>query len=227
MILLQYPMRALRAIQSFRLFAPVALTLLGGVGIPALTPAPAHAQQQFGIVDFQECAKQSKLKKDLDGQFETFKRSMLGVFNRLKEGNAIFLTKQEMTELAAIYEKGDKTTPAEKTRAADLQKKADQSAGTLNRLGGQQQLKDDEKKELERLNTLQNEGIPILNEIGADYERRITEKGTNFETQLEKIVKDAVKKVAQEKNLALIFNANVVIYAATDITEDVVKLLQK
>ena len=227
MILLQYPMRALRAIQSFRLFAPVALTLLGGVSIPALTPAPAHAQQQFGIVDFQECAKQSKLKKDLDGQFETFKRSMLGVFNRLKEGNAIFLTKQEMTELAAIYEKGDKTTPAEKTRAADLQKKADQSAGTLNRLGGQQQLKDDEKKELERLNTLQNEGIPILNEIGADYERRITEKGTNFETQLEKIVKDAVKKVAQEKNLALIFNANVVIYAATDITEDVVKLLQK
>ena len=227
MILLQYPMRALRAIQSFRLFAPVALTLLGGVGIPALTPAPAHAQQQFGIVDFQECAKQSKLKKDLDGQFETFKRSMLGDFNRLKEGNAIFLTKQEMTELAAIYEKGDKTTPAEKTRAADLQKKADQSAGTLNRLGGQQQLKDDEKKELERLNTLQNEGIPILNEIGADYERRITEKGTNFETQLEKIVKDAVKKVAQEKNLALIFNANVVIYAATDITEDVVKLLQK
>ena len=227
MILLQYPMRALRAIQSFRLFAPVALTLLGGVGIPALIPAPAHAQQQFGIVDFQECAKQSKLKKDLDGQFETFKRSMLGVFNRLNEGNAIYLTKQEMTELAAIYEKGDKTTPAEKTRAADLQKKADQSAGTLNRLGGQQQLKDDEKKELERLNTLQNEGIPILNEIGADYERRITEKGTNFETQLEKIVKDAVKKVAQEKNLALIFNANVVIYAATDITEDVVKLLQK
>ncbi|WP_395088411.1 OmpH family outer membrane protein [Armatimonas sp.] len=220
-------MRALRAIQSFRLFAPVALTLLGGVGIPALTPAPAHAQQQFGIVDFQECAKQSKLKKDLDGQFETFKRSMLGVFNRLKEGNAIFLTKQEMTELAAIYEKSDKTTPAEKTRAADLQKKADQSAGTLNRLGGQQLLKDDEKKELERLNALQNEGIPILNEIGADYERRITEKGTNFETQLEKIVKDAVKKVAQEKSLALIFNANVVIYAATDITEDVVKLLQK
>ncbi len=227
MILLQYRMRALRAIQSFRLFAPVALTLLGGVGIPALTPAPAHAQQQFGIVDFQECAKQSKLKKDLDGQFETFKRSMLGVFNRLKEGNAIFLTKQEMTELAAIYEKSDKTTPAEKTRAADLQKKADQSAGTLNRLGGQQLLKDDEKKELERLNALQNEGIPILNEIGADYERRITEKGTNFETQLEKIVKDAVKKVAQEKSLALIFNANVVIYAATDITEDVVKLLQK
>ena len=228
MILLQYRMRALRAIQSFRLFAPVALTLLGGVGIPALTPAPAQAQQQFGIVDFQECAKQSKLKKDLDGQYESFKRSMLGVFNRLKEGNAIYLTKQEMTELAAIYEKGDKTTPAEKTRATDLQKKADQSAGTLNRLSGTVGvLKDDEKKELERLNALQNEGIPILNEIGADYERRITEKGTNFETQLEKIVKDAVKKVAQEKNLALIFNANVVIYAATDITEDVVKLLQK
>lgn len=227
MILLQYRMRALRAIPSIRLFAPVALTLLGGVCLPVLTPTPAHAQQQFGIVDFQECAKQSKLKKDLDGQFEAFKRSMLGVFNRLKEGNAIFLTKAEMTELAAIYDKNDKATAAEKTRATDLQKKADQSAGTLNRLGGQAQLKEEERKEFEGLSQRQNEGIPLLNEIGADYERRITEKGTDFENQLEKVVKDAVKKIAQEKSLALIFNANVVIYAATDITEDVVKLLQK
>jgi Skp family chaperone for outer membrane proteins len=221
---LQYRMRSTR---SLRPFLPVALALLGGVCLPALTPAPAHAQQQFGIVDFQECAKQSKLKKDLDGQFDSFKRSMLGVFTKLKEGNAIFLTKQEMNELAAIYEKGEKSTPAEKMRAADLQKKADQSAGTITRLGGQAQLNDMEKKELERLNTLQNEGIPLLNEIGAEYEKRITDKGAEFENQLEKVVKDAVKKVAQEKNLALIFNANVVIYAATDITEDVVKVLQK
>lgn len=221
---LQYRMRSTR---TLRPLLPVALALLGGVCLPALVPTPAHAQQQFGIVDFQECAKQSKLKKDLDGQFDSFKRSMLGIFTKLKEGNAIFLTKQEMGELAAIYEKGDKATPAEKMRAADLQKKADQSAGTITRLSQQAQLKDDEKKELERLNTLQNEGIPLLNEIGAEYEKRITEKGTDFENQLEKAVKDAVKKVAQEKSLALVFNANVVIYAATDITEDVVKLLQK
>ncbi|MBB6051888.1 OmpH family outer membrane protein [Armatimonas rosea] len=217
----------MRSTRTLRPLLPVALALLGGVCLPALVPTPAHAQQQFGIVDFQECAKQSKLKKDLDGQFDSFKRSMLGIFTKLKEGNAIFLTKQEMGELAAIYEKGDKATPAEKMRAADLQKKADQSAGTITRLSQQAQLKDDEKKELERLNTLQNEGIPLLNEIGAEYEKRITEKGTDFENQLEKAVKDAVKKVAQEKSLALVFNANVVIYAATDITEDVVKLLQK
>jgi Skp family chaperone for outer membrane proteins len=221
---LQYRMRSTRALRPF---LPVALALLGGVCLPALVPTPAHAQQQFGIVDFQECAKQSKLKKELDGQFDGFKRGMLGIFTKLKEGNSIFLTKQEMNELAAIYEKGDKATPAEKTRAGDLQKKADQSAGTITRLSQQAQLKDDEKKELERLNTLQNEGIPLLNEIGAEYEKRITEKGTDFENQLEKAVKDAVKKVAQEKSLALVFNANVVIYAATDITEDVVKLLQK
>lgn len=218
---LQYRMRLFRGV------LPVALSLLGGVCLPALTPTAAHAQQQFGIVDFQECAKQSKLKKSLDEQFDGFKRSMLSVFNKLKEGNAIFLSKQEMTELAAIHEKGDKASAAEKTRATDLQKKADQSAGTITRLVGLAQLSDTEKKELERLNALQNEGIPLLNEIGADYEKRITEKGTDFENQLEKAVKDAVKKVAQEKNLALVFNANVVIYAATDITEDVVKVLQK
>jgi Skp family chaperone for outer membrane proteins len=231
MTALQYPMHSRqsqkRSRQSFKPLLSLALTLLSGVCLPALIPTAACAQQQFGIVDFQECAKQSKLKKDLDGQFDAYKRGMLGVFNKLKEGNAIFLTKAEMGELAGIYEKGDKATAAEKTRAADLQKKADQSAGTITRLGGQAQLSDAEKKELERLSALQNEGIPLLNEIGADYEKRITDKGTDFENQLEKAVKDAVKKVAQEKSLALIFNANVVIYAATDITEDVVKILQK
>ena len=222
---LQYRMRSFRCV---RLFAPLALSLLGGVAAPLLTPAPAQAQQQFGIVDFQSCAAQSKLKKDLDGQFDLYRRAMLTVFNRLKEGNAIFLTKAEMTELSGIYEKADKASAAETARATDLQKKADQSAGTLNRLAGTAgTLKDDEKKELERLSGVQNEGIPILNEIGADYERRIKEKGDGFENQLEKAVKEAVKKVAQEKSLALVFNANVVIYAATDITEDVVKILQK
>ena len=219
---LQYRMR------TVRFLAPLALSLLGGVALSLVTPAPAHAQQQFGIVDFQSCAAQSKLKKDLDGQFDIFRKGMQGVFNRLKEGNVIFLSKQEMNELSAIYEKGDKATAAETTRATDLLKKADQSAGTLNRLVQTQgTLKDAEKKELERLNNLQNEGIPVLNEIGADLERRIKEKGDAFEDQLVKAVKEAVKKVAQEKNLAMVFNSNVVIYASTDITDDVVKILQK
>ncbi|MCX6365856.1 MAG: OmpH family outer membrane protein [Armatimonadetes bacterium] len=222
MISLQYRMR------TVRFLAPLALSLLGGVVLPLVTPTPAHAQQQFGIVDFQSCAAQSKLKKDLDSQFDVFRKVMAGVFNKLKEGNVIFLSKPEMVELSAIYEKGDKATAAESTRATDLLKKADQSAGTLNRLAGTQgTLKDTEKKELERLSNLQNEGITLLNEIGAELERRIKERGDSFEDQLEKAVKEAVKKVAQEKNLAMVFNSNIVIYASTDITDDVVKILQK
>ena len=219
---LQYRMRFVR------LLAPLTLSLIGGVVLPLLTPAQAQAQaQQFGIVDFQSCAAQSKLKKELDGQFDLYRRGMLGVFNKLKEGNAIFLNKQEMTELAAIYDKADKATPAENTRAAEIQKKADQNAGTANRLATTNPLKPEEAKELERLSALQNEGVQLLNEIGADYERRIKDKGDGFEDQLEKAVKAAVKKVAQEKSLSMVFNSNVVIYAATDITEDVVKVLQK
>jgi Skp family chaperone for outer membrane proteins len=222
MISLQYRMR------TVRFLAPLALSLLGGVALTLVTPTPAHAQQQFGIVDFQSCAAQSKLKKDLDGQFDIFRKNMLGVFNKLKEGNVIFLSKQEMSEIATIYEKGDKATAAENTRVSELLKKADQSAGTLNRLVQTQgTLKDAEKKELERLNNIQNDGIPLLNEIGAELERRIKEKGDLFEDQLEKAVKEAVKKVAQEKSLAMVFNSNIVIYASTDITDDVVKILQK
>lgn len=205
------------------------LPLTGALLPKAAQAAPAREsfQQQFGIVDFQECAAKSKLKTDLDAQFGKYRSDMLAVFNKLKEGNAIFLSKQEMSELAAIYEKADKATDAEKKRSMELQTKADQRAGTLNRLAQTSAPKPEEKKEMETLNQIQNEGIPLLNEIGNDYQRRIDEKGKGFEEQLEKIVKDAVKKVAQEKTLALVFNANVVIYAAVDITQDVIKVLQK
>jgi len=212
------------------LVALCVLLPLGGALVPTAAqaaPSGAALQQQFGIVDFQECAAKSKLKTDLDAQFGKYRSDMLAVFTKLKEGNAIFLSKQEMNELAAIYEKGDKGTDAEKKRGMELQTKADQRAGTLNRLVQTTMPKPEEKKEMETLNQLQNEGVPLLNEIGNDYQRRIDEKGKGFEEQLEKIVKDAVKKVAQEKSLALVFNANVVIYAAVDITEDVIKLLQK
>ena len=216
--------------RSSRLVPLLALPLLAPVLSPpvrAASPRETVQQQQFGIVDFQDCAAKSKLKTDLDMQFAQFRNNIQGIFNKLKEGNAIFLNKQEMTELAAILEKAEKATDAEKKRGMELQTKADQRAGTLNRLSGTSVLKPEEKKELENLNQMQNEGIPVLNEIGNEYTRRIDERGKGFEEQLEKIVKDAVKKVAQEKNLAMVFNANVVIYAAIDITQDVIKILQK
>lgn len=212
--------------------------LVSLLALPFLAPLvspPAHAvslreaaqQQQFGIVDFQECAAKSKLKAELDMQFAQFRNKMQDTFNKLKEGNVIFLNKQEMTELAAIYEKAEKATEAEKKRSTELQTKADQRAGTANRLATIAQLKPEEKKELETLTQMQNDGVPLINEIGNDTIRRIEDKGKVFEEQLEKVIKDAVKKVAQEKSLAMVFNANIVIYAALDITEDVIKVLQK
>lgn len=219
------------AMRRLSLMVPLmALPLLSPALTPSVVAAPARPvvqQQLFGIVDFQECAAKSKLKTDLDMQFTQFRSKIQDNFNKLKESNVIFLNKQEMSELAGIYEKGDKATEAEKKRGMELQTKADQRAGTLTRLATNPNLKPEEKKELESLNQMQNDGVSLINEIGNEYQRRIEDKGKAFEEQLEKIVKDAVKKIAQEKNLAMVFNANVVIYAALDITEDVIKVLQK
>ena len=135
---LQYRMRSFRCV---RLFAPLALSLLGGVAAPLLTPAPAQAQQQFGIVDFQSCAAQSKLKKDLDGQFDLYRRAMLTVFNRLKEGKAIFLTKSEMTELSGIYEKADKASAAE-TAPKVLEASSEPSGAAPSPSGGMENVSD-------------------------------------------------------------------------------------
>lgn len=187
----------------------------------------AKAQQTFAIVDFQACAAKSKMKQEMDTQFGAIKSSLLAVFQKLKDGNAIFLNKAEMTELAGLLEKADKANDAEKKRIQALQDQADKGAGTLKRLEGTPTLTDEQKKELERLVQLQQDGVQLLQGIGDDYQKRIEEQGRGFEEKLELAVKETVKKIAEEKKITMVFNANVVIYAALDITEDVIKVLQK
>jgi Skp family chaperone for outer membrane proteins len=187
----------------------------------------AKAQQSFATVDFQECAKKSKLKTELDQQFESVRNGLLGVFQKLKDGNSIFLNKAELTELAGILEKGDKSTDAEKKRLVVLQEQADKSSGTLKRLQETPTLTVPQKTDLERLAQLQQDGVQLLQSIGDEYTKRIEEQGRGLEDRLDKAVRAAVKKIAEEKKIALVFPSNVVVYSASDITEDVVKELQK
>ena len=108
-----------------------------------------------------------------------------------------------------------------------LQQIADQRAGAARRLENTANPTDDQKKELERLAQTQQDGAAALQTVGNEYQQRVEKQGGDFEEQLSAKVKQAVAQVAKEKNFVLVFDAAVVVYASTDITADVLKILQK
>ncbi|MFM7322828.1 MAG: OmpH family outer membrane protein, partial [Armatimonadota bacterium] len=74
---------------------------------------------------------------------------------------------------------------------------------------------------------MQQDGAAALQEIGANFQKQLEALEGEYGGQLSAKVKEVVGQVAKERNIALVFSSQVVVYAAADITPDVIKILQK
>jgi Skp family chaperone for outer membrane proteins len=201
--------------------------LLLATGTVISTQQASHAQaQQFGIVNFRRCAQESKMKAELDTKFAEISKQLLSVFQKMKDANAVFLDANEIKELAALYEKAQ-PSDSDKKRIEALVGKADLKQGAAKRLDQTVNPTAEQKQELQKLAQAQQDGAAILQAVGDDFQKRVDAKAAELEEQLAVKVREVVAQVAKEKNLALVFDSGLVIYASLDITADVLKVLQK
>jgi Skp family chaperone for outer membrane proteins len=193
---------------------------------PATVSAQATPAPNYAMVDFVKCASESKIRQTLVVQLDAFAKSLDGVTQRLRDGNAIFLSVAEIREIAALYEK-PMPTDVEKKRIDALQTLADQRSGALKRLETTANPTDEQRRELEKLTQSQSEGAQALEGVRQSFQQRYQEQESKVNEQIVTEVRNVVARIAKEKNITLVFNATVVVFAATDITPDVVKALQK
>lgn len=207
-----------------KLFHTVRVALVAAFALMALA-APGRAQGQFGVVDFQRCVGESKARQQAAADFDTLQKSLNAVLGKLDQPGVAFLSKAEITELLGLYEK---TAPsdAEKKRIGELETKADQQIGAMKRLESTNPLSDDQKKQIQTLMDAQQVGVQTLKEIQRIYQGKLEQKDGELSANIAKIVREAVAKVAKEKNLAMVFGADQVVYAQVDITEDVLKVVK-
>lgn len=207
-----------------KLIHTLRVALVAAVALLVLA-APGRAQGQFGVVDFQRCINESKARQQAAMDFDTLQKSLNAVLSKLNQPGIAFLTKPEITELFGLYEK---TAPsdAEKKRIGELETKADQQIGAMKRLESTNPLNDDQKKQIQALADAQQIGVQSLREIQQAYQGKLEQKDGELSSNIAKIVKEAVAKVAKEKNLAMVFGADQVVYAQVDITEDVLKVVK-
>ena len=78
---------------------------------------------------------------------------------------------------------------------------------------------------LEALGKLKNDAENRIKAKQTDATSEITKRQDEFNLKIDKDVRDALNKVAKERGLNLVFSSQVVLFADSDITDDVVKHL--
>jgi len=120
-------------------------------------------------------------------------------------------------------------TDVENAKVNELENKSSHDSQTLAALQQKPpaQLTDADKGQLTALTSQHQSGTQALQAISDQYQDQFNAAQTKIQSDFTDQVKAAIAAVAKEKNLAVVFDANVAIYTSNDITDDVLKRLNK
>jgi len=187
--------------------------------------APAGAAQ-FGMVDIGRLLNDSKSRQQATADLQKLQQTFYAILRRLDQGSARFLSEADTNELAGLYEK-EKPTEAEQKRISQLEEKGDTLKRELTTLQNTAKLDDTQSARLAALNDSQDKGNGLLQKLVTTLDGRLKDKERDANQKALVLVRAAVAKVAKAKNLSVVFTGDVAIYAQTDITEEVLKELNK
>ena len=180
----------------------------------------------YGIVDFERLQNEYKRKTVLEADLQALRNK---IEKRLARRDSMpFLSEDEHKELDTLYEKdATQRTDAEKKRITDLEQKSETNNKEINALRQkpEKDLTDADRariKQAEEQWQKAQQTFAGLKESGDNELRQFITANTST---LKKDVNEAVKKIAEQKGLAIVFNSEVAPYASVDITAQVLSEL--
>ena len=195
----------------------------GGVALAQTTPV---AGATFGVVDVGRVLNESKARQQITAELERTQRTYSSIMQRLTQGSARFLTEGEVTDLAALYEKSP-LTDAERKRLGALEEKGDTLKRELIALQNTQKPDDAQTARYTQLTDMQEKGGATFEKLNRTLSTRLQEKARDAEIKSLAAVRVSVAKIAKAKGLTVVFTGDIAIYATTDITDDVLKEVNK
>ena len=222
-----------------RFSAVILLVLLGACAAlaapakPAEQPAPLST---VGVISLDNVTKDYKGWQKAQELLGTFYQDNQGILDEL-EAKGLGLNKEEFEEYQRLAGSKVKVNPA---RIEELEKKAKTVRDEYDALRAKQTPTDAEKARLTELNKLFNTAIAILNEKRDVYDRQYNERASAYTRALLAELDKALAGVAADKKLSIVVSRDIqvpdaasqrirterfVIWGGTDITADVVKVL--
>ncbi len=190
----------------------------------AAAPAAAGSGPVFGSVDIlkvqQGSTRQAKYTADLraleDRLDATFKT----------QATNLMLSGADQSQLGTLLN-NPRPTDAERAQITALETKATQAGEQLTALQQKKDPTPTDTAQLGVLTDLNNNGQKIVQDIGAGYQAQIKKMADDDNTAFTQIVKEAIAAAARERGLTMVFTSDVAVYTTNDITEDVIKRVNK
>jgi Skp family chaperone for outer membrane proteins len=202
--------------------AAAILALVCAIGV-----RPALAGPTFASVDLNKLLSQSKAKTAADAELDQMSTELRGVYQQQQQYS--MLPVEKIKALGTILAKPSPLSDADKTTETQL---FDQSTKDLNELTALQQKKDTDLTEADRLRiqTLTQESQSAkdaLTAIMSDYSNRLNARAQELNQQILQKMKTAIAQVAQKQGIQVVFDSAVALYTSTDITSDVLTVMNK
>jgi Skp family chaperone for outer membrane proteins len=213
----------------FQIFgtAGLALSLLITPALRPVAAAPAPAQvgtPVYGSVDLDKLIAGYSKKPVYDQQVQDFEAKLDAQFKQ--EETYDMLSKDQQTQLMNLL---GKPTPASQDQATitQLEAQSTKDAQELSGLQLKQTPTDDEKARLQALTQQHLAGQQALKDIADSFAQQVQAKQQALSNELSATVLTAIGAVAKDRGLTMVFSSQVALYSTNDITEDVLKKLNK
>jgi Skp family chaperone for outer membrane proteins len=212
-----------RTLRNLMILSAAALTLASSVTARPAQAAPT-GMPLFGSVDLAKIQAQSSKKAKYDAELHALADRLNTAFTQ--QAASIMLTKAEQTELGGLLSKAN-PNDIDRGRTAVLQAQAAKAAQELADLQQSKAPTPADTAKLASLTSQYETGKAALAEISDSYQAQLKSLNDKDSTEFTQSLREAIAAVAQQRGLAVVFTSDVAVYTANDITDDVVKRVNK
>jgi Skp family chaperone for outer membrane proteins len=213
-------------LKNYLLTAGAFLLVIATSVVATTRTVESQASGSFASVNIGRCVADSKVQAVNISELQGMQGRLQAVLQQLEQNGANFLSAKEAEELAKLYEKttlsGD-----EKKRVAALEAIAAKKRADLKVLDTTPNPNEAQKKQMEDLLLQQENGMKMLQGIQEAYKDTIEKRDLELSQKFDNDLRGAITKVAQDKGIAIVFDNKAAVYAGNDITNDVIKIINK
>ena len=187
-------------------------------------PPAARAEGGIGKLDGEKVFKEYKLYQKLNDELQAMGRTLIQEFSERKQKHPL-LVDEEWNRLLTLRKKAANASPAEKQEYDRLSQLSFERDKDLADLEAAAKLDDKQQAKLKELSAYRAQAKQMMDDQWERIQKQGAERSKEIEQRLTAEIREAVKKIAQQKGLAVVMQADVVIFGGEDITEATLALL--
>ncbi|MCS6949042.1 MAG: OmpH family outer membrane protein [Armatimonadota bacterium] len=178
----------------------------------------------FGVVDLKRVVDEYEQRKVLEGQLQQIRDQMRAKLQW--RANNLLLEEAEIAEYEQLSSITN-PTDQQRQRLQQIEQKSQQLNRELSELRQKNPPSEQEVQRINQLTAIENRNKEALLQRQEQFEQELNTRREEMINQMLQEIRKAVAAIAQEKGLSVVFDSAMVLYAANDITSDVIRRLNR